>query len=67
MKGLRVLCMDDLTNKREGRIFKEFLASDMSCNCLVLPGVITAAWVEAGLIALSNARPGREYLSPLSP
>ena len=58
VNGLAMLTMEDLTNKREGRIFKEFLASDMSCNCLVLPGVITAAWVEAGLIARSNARKG---------
>lgn len=58
VNGLSVLTMDDLTNKREGRIFKDFLASDMSCNCLVLSGVITAAWVEAGLIARSNARKG---------
>jgi len=58
VNGLSVLTMEDLTNKREGRIFREFLASDMSCNCLVLSGVITAAWVEAGLIARSNARKG---------
>lgn len=58
VKGLGTLTMEDLTNKREGRIFREFLASDMSCNCLVLSGVITAAWVEAGLIARSNARKG---------
>jgi len=55
---LESLTMDDLTNKREGKIFREFLASDMSCNCLVLSGVITAAWVEAGLIARSNSRRG---------
>jgi hypothetical protein len=58
VNGLRQLSMEDLTNKREGKIFREFLASDMSCNCLVLSGVITAAWVEAGLIARSNARKG---------
>lgn len=58
VNGLGVLTMDDLTNKREGKIFREFLASDMSCNCLVLSGVITAAWVEGGLIARSNARKG---------
>ena len=58
VNGLRLLTMEDLTNKREGRIFREFLSSDMSCNCLVLSGVITAAWVEAGLIAGSNARKG---------
>jgi hypothetical protein len=58
VNGLSVLTMEDLTNKREGKIFREFLASDMSCNCLVLSGAITAAWVEAGLIARSNARKG---------
>lgn len=58
VNGLASLSMDDLTNKREGKIFREFLASDMSCNCLVLSGVITAAWVEAGLIARSNTRKG---------
>lgn len=58
VNGLAVLTMEDLTSKREGKIYREFLASDMSCNCLVLSGVITAAWVEAGLIARSNARKG---------
>lgn len=58
IERLGELSIDDLTNKREGKIYREFLASDMSCNCLVASGVITAAWVEAGMIAGSNARKG---------
>lgn len=58
LEGLGPLSITDLSDKRESRIFKDFIASDMSANCLTLPGVLTAAWVEAGMIARSNARKG---------
>jgi len=58
LEGLGPLSIADLSDKKESKIFKDFVASDMSANCLTLPGVLTAAWVEAGMIARSNARKG---------
>jgi hypothetical protein len=58
VEELGPLSLTDLTDKRESKIFRDFIASDMSANCLVLPGVMTAAWVEAGMIAKSLARKG---------
>jgi hypothetical protein len=58
VEGLGPLSLLDLTDKRESKVFRDFAASDMSANCLILSGVITAAWVEAGMIARSNARKG---------
>jgi hypothetical protein len=56
--GLGPLSLIDLADKKESKIFRNFMDSDMSANCLVLPGVMTAAWVEAGMIARSMARRG---------
>ncbi len=56
--GLGPLSIADLSDKKESRVFRDFIASDMSANCLVLSGVLTAAWVEAGMIAKSMARKG---------
>jgi len=39
-------------------MFKDFSVSDMNASCLALPGVLTAAWVEAGMIARSDAGKG---------
>ena len=58
VEGLGPLSLTDLTDKKESKIYREFIASDMSANCLVLSGILTAAWVEAGMIARSNARKG---------
>jgi hypothetical protein len=58
IQGLGPLSLTDLTDKKEGKIFRDFIASDMSANCLVLSGVITAAWVEAGMIARSMTKKG---------
>jgi hypothetical protein len=58
VEGLGPLSLLDLTDKRESKVFRDFAASDMSANCLILSGVMTAAWVEAGMIARSNARKG---------
>jgi hypothetical protein len=30
----------------------------MSANCLTLSGILTAAWMEAGMIAKSYVKPG---------
>ncbi len=58
VEGLGPLSITDLTDKKESKIFRDFIASDMSANCLLLPGVMTAAWVEAGMIARSMAKKG---------
>jgi hypothetical protein len=58
VEGLGPLSLTDLTDKRDSKVFRDFIASDMSANCLVLSGLLTAAWVEAGMIARSNARKG---------
>ncbi|MCE5296348.1 MAG: hypothetical protein LLG16_04495 [Euryarchaeota archaeon] len=58
VEGLGTLSLTDLTDKKESKIFRNFIDSDMSANCLLLSGVMTAAWVEAGMIARSMARKG---------
>lgn len=58
VEGLGPLSLADLIDKKEGKIFRDFIASDMSANCLMLSGVLTAAWVEAGMIARSMAKKG---------
>lgn len=58
VEGLGSLSLTDLTDKKESKVFRDFIGSDMSANCLVLSGLLTAAWVEAGMIARSNARKG---------
>lgn len=56
VEGLGPLTLFDLTDKRSSKVFRNFIDSEMSANCLLLPGVMTAAWVEAGLIARSMTR-----------
>ena len=58
IEGLGPLSLVDLIDKKESTIFRDFIASDMSANCLILSGLITAAWVEAGMIARSMAKKG---------
>lgn len=58
VERLGPLSIIDLTDKQESKIFSTFITSDMSANCLLLSGVMTAAWVEAGMIARSNTKKG---------
>lgn len=58
VEGLGPLSMGDLTDKKESKVFRNFVDSDMSANCLTLSGVLTAAWLEAGMIAKSYAKMG---------
>lgn len=58
VESLGPLSLTDLSDKMESKIFRNFMASDMSANCILLPGAMTAAWVEAGMIARSMARKG---------
>ena len=58
INGLGPLSLIDLIDKQESKIFREFIVSEMSANCLVLSGVITATWVEAGMIARTLTKKG---------
>lgn len=53
---LKKLNMEDLVDKKNGRIHMAFLESDMSSNCLVASGIVTAAWLEAGMISKNLMR-----------
>jgi hypothetical protein len=52
---LEVLTMDDLIDKANSKVFDRMRVTKMSANCLVPAGILSAAWVEAGLIARSRA------------
>ena len=54
--GLEVLNLIDLTDKRNSRVFERMRESKMSANCLFPAGLLSAAWLEAGLIAKSRAK-----------
>lgn len=56
--SLGYLTPDDLVDKKKSKVFRNFTDSDMSSNCLVLSGVLTAAWAEAGMIAPSARKKG---------
>ena len=58
VEGLGPLSLVDLTDKTVSKVFKDFISSDMSANCLLPSGVLTAAWVEAGMIARSMTAKG---------
>jgi hypothetical protein len=58
IEGLGPLSLIDLTDKKESKIYRDFVNSEMSANCLILPGVMSAAWLEAGMIARSQAKKG---------
>jgi len=58
INGLGPLSLTDLAYKPDSKIFRDFVNSEMSANCLVLSGLLTAAWVEAGMIARSMTKKG---------
>jgi hypothetical protein len=58
-KGLESLSIIDLTDKVNGKVFDRMRHCKMSANCLVPAGLISAGWVEAGMIAASNAKKNR--------
>jgi hypothetical protein len=55
-QGLESLTITDLTDKAHGKVFERMPRCKMSANCLVPAGLISAGWVEAGMIARSNAK-----------
>jgi hypothetical protein len=58
-KGLEKLTYVDLTDKKEGKVFNQFRDVKMSANCAVPSGLLSAAWLEAGMIARSRAKDKR--------
>ena len=56
MNGLEELTLEDLTNKQNSRVFDRMRVTKMSANCLIPSGLLTAAWLEAGMIAQSSAK-----------
>lgn len=55
-KGLENLTLEDITDKKNGKVIKRFQDVKMSANCSVPAGLLNAAWLEAGMIAQSRAR-----------
>ncbi len=48
---LPVLTMDDLTDKKNSIVIRTYQEQEMSANCLVPAGILTAAWMEAGMVS----------------
>lgn len=55
-KGLEKLSMEDLIDKPNSKVIRRYCDISMSTNCLVPSGLLTAAWIEAGLISRSRAK-----------
>jgi hypothetical protein len=58
--GLEELTLTDLTDKQNSKVFDRMRVTKMSANCLVPAGILSAAWLEAGMIAKSNAKKNKE-------
>ena len=58
--GLEELTITDLIDKRNSKVFDRMRVTKMSANCLVPAGILSAAWLEAGMIAQSNAKKNKE-------
>ena len=54
-EGLTDLTIEDLVDKVNSRIINRYRNVKMSANCAVPSGVLSAAWLEAGMIARSRA------------
>ena len=55
-EGLEKLSLIDLTDKLNSKVVDRYRHCRMSANCLVPAGVLSAAWMEAGMIARNNAK-----------
>jgi hypothetical protein len=55
-EGLENITMADLTDKAKSGIVDRYRNCRMSANCLAPAGLISAGWMEAGMISRSNAR-----------
>lgn len=55
-EGLERITLADLTDKANSGIVDRYRHCRMSANCLAPAGLISAGWMEAGMISRSNAR-----------
>lgn len=55
-EGLEQLTLSDLTDQASSKIVNRYCNCRMSANCLAPAGVISAGWMEAGMISQSNAK-----------
>ncbi len=45
------LTMEDLSDKKNSAVIRTYQEQEMSANCLVPAGILTAAWMEAGMVS----------------
>ncbi|MBI0582934.1 MAG: hypothetical protein ISF22_01770 [Methanomassiliicoccus sp.] len=55
-EGLEKVTLTDLTDKASSGIVNRYCNCRMSANCLAPAGLISAGWMEAGMISRNNAR-----------
>ena len=55
-EGLEKITLEDLTDKAKSGIVDRYRNCRMSANCLAPAGLISAGWMEAGMISRNNAR-----------
>ncbi|MDW5562896.1 MAG: hypothetical protein SA339_06675 [Methanomassiliicoccus sp.] len=58
-EGLESISLTDLTDKANSGIISRYCNCRMSANCLAPAGLISAGWMEAGMISRTNARRNR--------
>ncbi len=58
-QGVERITMMDLMDKRNSKIVNRYCDCRMSANCLVPAGVMSAGWVEAGMITRTCASRNR--------
>ncbi|MGE4274579.1 MAG: hypothetical protein AB7E27_00785 [Candidatus Methanomethylophilaceae archaeon] len=66
-EGLTDLSLEDLIDKKNSRIVNRYREVRMSANCAVPSGVLSAAWLEAGMIAKSRARDKKQNVIEFLP
>lgn len=54
-QGVERITIKDLTDKKSSKIVNRYCDCGMSANCLVPAGVISAGWMEAGMISRTLA------------
>ncbi len=58
-EGLENLTLTDLMDQANSGIVNRYRNCRMSANCLAPAGVISAGWVEAGMISRTTAKKNR--------
>ncbi len=55
-EGIGTVTLQDLTDQANSSIIHRYCHCRMSANCLVPAGVLSAGWMEAGMISRTCAR-----------